>query len=367
MQNLSAHSFKSLLLVIVVCMALGGCQKTDPTVPAPNFTSESLPKDEQLRERIERVLDHTLNQRRLNTRDHAAWQIVHALLAFGNQLQIEHEGKLIPAQQWLLDGHSLTGWNLRPGDRGVVVPVEVGSKTGQGHPDQWLGYLSQTGLPPTTKLVVASKDYTVRDLLTQAQWDLTPGMEGSWTLMAVSHPLYWKLNDPWQSRNGETWTVERLAEMEARAQVVGGSCGGTHRLYAIAMAVNQKMLQDKLSPKQLTGGWLVADERVQEFKNLCREKFQNRDGTFSGHYFVRPGIVPDISDQIGTTGHIFEFLVASMSDAELREPWMLAACDRLVTLMDQARDVPLDCGGLYHAAHGLILYRDRLLGGAKGE
>ncbi len=361
---------KSLLLLVVVCLAFGGCQKSESAAPAPSFTSETLPKDDQLRERIDRVLDHTLNQRRLNTKDHAAWQIVHALLAFGDQLQIEHEGQLVPALQWLLDGNTLTGWNLRPGDRGVVVPVEVGSKTGQGHPDQWLGYLSQTGLDPTTKLVVAGKDYTVFDLLTQAQWDLTPGMEATWTLMAVGNPHYWNLDDPWQSRNGQTWTVEELARMEGdelKSQVVGGSCGGTHRLYALAMAVNQKLINDNLKPEQLTGGWIVADKTVQKYKNLCRDKFQNRDGTFSGHYFTRPGMVADISDQIGTTGHIFEFLVASMSDAELREPWMLAACDRLVTLMDQARDVPLDCGGLYHAAHGLLLYRDRLLGGAKGE
>lgn len=366
MQKSSVRVSASLLFLAGVLL-LTGCQKKETVAPAPTFASDTLPKDDQLRERIDRVIDHTLNQRRLNTKDHAAWQIVHAMLAFGDQLQIEHDGQLVPALQWLLDGNSLTGWNLRPGDRGVIVPVEVGSKTGQGHPDQWLGYLSQTGLDPQTKIKVAGQDRTINDLLTQAQWDLVPGMEATWTLMAVGNPRYWNINDSWKSRNGETWTVERLAEMEGKAQVVGGSCGGTHRLYALAMAVNQKLVNENLKPEQLTGGWKVADARVQEFKNLCRDKFQNRDGTFSGHYFVRPGMVADISDQVGTTGHIFEFLVAAMSDEELRQPWMLAACDRLVTLMDQARDVPLDCGGLYHAAHGLMLYRDRLLSGTTGQ
>jgi hypothetical protein len=374
MQIAAASPFKLLLLLAVVFSTLSGCRNKDSAAPMPSFTSKTLSKEEEQREltarleRIDKIIDHTLNQRRLNTKDHAAWQIVHALLPFGEQLQIEHEGKLVPALQWLLDGNPLTGWNLRPGDKGVVVPVEVGSKTGQGHPDQWLGYLSQTTLDPDTKIKVAGKDYTIRDLLTQAQWDLTPGMEATWTLMAVGTPKYWNLNTPWQSRNGETWTVERLAGMEGdelKSVIVGGSCGGTHRLYALAMAVKQKMLQDKVSPEQLTGGWKVADDTVQKYIELCRDKFQNRDGTFSGHYFVRPGKVADISDQIGTTGHIFEFLVAAMSDEELHEPWMVAACDRMLTLMEQARDIPLDCGGLYHAAHGLMMYRDRLKSGAE--
>ena len=370
MQLSSLRLSLPLLLLAAALFSVGGCQKKEADAPPPVFTAEKLPQEDQLRERIDRVLDHTLNQRRLNTKDHAAWQIVHAILAFGNDLQIEHEGQLVPALQWLLDGNTLTGWNVRPGDRGVVVPVEIGSKTGQGHPDQWLGYLSQTGLDPKTKIVVGGKDYTINDLLTQALWDLTPGMEATWTLMAVGNPNYWDLNKSWTSRNGQTWTVEDLAKMEgteSSAAIVGGSCGGTHRLYALAMAVNQKLINDNLKPEQLTGGWRVADDTVQKYKKLCRVKFQNPDGTFSGHYFTRPGMVADISDQIGTTGHIFEFLVSSMSDSELREPWMVAACDRLVTLMDQARDVPVDCGGLYHAAHGLILYRDRILSGTTGQ
>jgi hypothetical protein len=377
MQIFDAAHFKSLLLLAVLSLTFVGCQKPETAASKPTFTSKTLTKEEEQREltaraeRIEKILDHTLNQRRLNSKDHAAWQIVHALLAFGDQLQIEHEGKLVPALQWLLDGNTLTGWNLRPGDHGIVVPVEVGSKTGQGHPDQWLGYLTQTGLDPNTKIIVGGKDYTIKDLLTQAQWDLTPGMEATWTLMAVGHPLYWNLEDSWKSRNGETWTVEKLAKIEGdevKSPVKGGSCGGTHRLYALAMAVNQKLVKDNLKPEQLTGGWKDAETTVKKYKRLCRDEFQNRDGTFSGHYFVRPGMVADISDQIGTTGHIFEFLVSAMSDAELREPWMVAACDRMLTLMEQARDIPLDCGGLYHAAHGLMMYRDRiLLNDAKGE
>ena len=67
----------------------------------------------------------------------------------------------------------------------------------QGHPDQWLGYLSQCGLAPCgrggvpldARLVVNGRDFTVADLLSQAQADIAPGQEATWTLMAFSSYL----------------------------------------------------------------------------------------------------------------------------------------------------------------------------------
>jgi hypothetical protein len=76
---------------------------------------------------------------------HGAWQVVHGILAFGREFPLQHDGTESAAVDYLLDGGRLTGWNLRSGSPGVVAVVEEGSTTGQGHPDQWLGYLSQCG------------------------------------------------------------------------------------------------------------------------------------------------------------------------------------------------------------------------------
>ena len=35
------------------------------------------------------------------------------------------------------------------------------------------------------------------------------------------------------------------------------------------------------------------------------------------------------------------------------------AATRLVTLLEQTSDIDVECGALYHAAHGLLLYRQR--------
>ena len=90
--------------------------------------------------------------------------------------------------------------------------LEAGSKTGEGHPDQWLGYLSQCGVQLDDPLVVGGKTYHVRDVLTQAQWDIYDGMEASWTLMAAI--TYLPLNDKWKAKDGSEWSIERIVKME---------------------------------------------------------------------------------------------------------------------------------------------------------
>ena len=53
-----------------------------------------------------------------------------------------------------------------------------------------------------------------------------------------------------------------------------------------------------------------------------------------------------------------------LPDEELKADWMKRAALFLCDLLDATMDQDLECGGLYHAVHGLILYRDRLYGAA---
>jgi hypothetical protein len=64
--------------------------------------------------------------------------------------------------------------------------------------------------------------------------------------------------------------------------------------------------------------------------------------------------------RLGATGHVFEVLALALADDRLQEPWVTRAADRLVTLLEQTADLDVECGGLYHAAHGLALYRRRI-------
>lgn len=126
---------------------------------------------------------------------------------------------------------------------------------------------------------------------------------------------------------------------------------------ALALAVNRYLAQGHA----LEGEWQEADSRIQETIQVARD-YQDPTGAFSVHYFQRPGRSADLDQTLGTTGHMLEYLAMSATDRQLREPWMRRAAERLCQLFQLTRDVPLECGGLYHAAHGLIIYRQRVFG-----
>ncbi len=308
------------------------------------------------------MLAHARDGRRLDASVHGAWQVVHGILAFGRDFPLTHDGTDSAALDYLLDGGRLTGWNLRAGSSGVIALLEEGSNTGQGHPDQWLGYLSQCGrhgIPRDTKLVVGKKTFTVNDLLIQAQADIRPGQEATWTLMALS--AYLPPDATWTASDGSKWSTERVVEMEADADIVSSACGGAHRLYGLVAAVKKHLAATGRTPDQLSGGWATAQDVIDECIDRAW-RFQQADGSFSIHSFERPGTSADVFAKLSATGHIFEVLSLALDDERLAEPWVSRAAERLVTLLEQTSDVDVECGALYHAAHGLLLYRDRVCG-----
>ncbi|MBX3413213.1 MAG: ADP-ribosylation factor-directed GTPase activating protein isoform b [Pirellulales bacterium] len=345
-------------LVVLAALGLSGCSQEvalDEMPTAPLAVQESdLPSDEEIRTHIDQVLAYT-GARHLNAQEHAAWQVVHGIVGFGRGLQMYNQGELVSALDYLLAGGTLRGWNLFPGDHGLETLLEQGSKSGQGHPDQWLGYLSLCGLEADQTIVVQGKTFTVNDLVTQAQWDIYDGMEASWTLMGLS--TYLPLDAKWTARDGSEWTLDRICEMEAAQNLGESACGGSHRMCALTVAVNRYLAEGG----ELNGGWLSADQKIRQTVDICR-RFQQADGCFSTSYFERPGNSPDLSLRMSTTGHTLEFLTYALNDEELKEPWVTAAVVRLCKIFDQTRDLPMECGGLYHSARALQNYRLRRFG-----
>ncbi len=331
-----------------------GCDK-----PAEKTVETSLPSDGQLCDRLDRAHDFTYTKRHLNTNDQAAWQIVHGALVYGRDFHIYHDGKLVSALDYLLGGGELRGWTMRKGDHGLTAVVEAGSKMGQGHPDQWLGYLSQCGLSPDGPIVVAGQTYKVQDLITQAQWDIFDGMEATWTLMAFS--TYLPLDAEWTAKNGTKWNIERIVRMETAQDLGMSACGGTHRMYGLTTAVNRYLAEGGKLTDNSDGTWEKARQKIRDAVAACKE-YQQPDGSLSTNYFSRPGTSADIAARISTTGHALEFLMVALNDEELKEPWVTRAVLHLVGCFEKTQSFDLECGALYHAAHGLDLYRARRFG-----
>lgn len=314
-----------------------------------------FPSDEELCRRINRAVSFGRANRHLDGSQNAAWQVVHGLLAFGKDFEIYENGKLVPALDYLLNGGELNGWKLRKGDHGVQSILEPGSKTGMGHPDQWLGYLSQSGLSKDEPLMVAGQKYTIEDMLTQSEWDIYPGMEATWTLMAFA--TYLPLDAEWTARDGSEWTIDRIVDMEADQKIEDSPCGGTHRLFGLAVALNHHLA----AGGQVTGVWAKADRKIQQAVAQAKANQQN-DGSFSAQYFTRPAFADDIDRRIGVSGHTFEFLSLALSEKQVVEPWMTRGLVALLDMLERTEQVELECGGLYHAMHGLELYRLRRFG-----
>ena len=358
------------VLLILLLLPLTGCDQANSAANGPLIDRNELPTDDEIREQLDKALDLTF-ARELDVDEQAAWQILHGALAFGRDFQVNYKGNRVSAVDHILQGGPMQGWTVQQGfelseteqsstpDRryGLRALLEEGSKAGQGHADQWFAVLAQCELPPTQAIEARNRTYLMEDYLRQIQLEVHRNelQEYSWTLIGLT--TYLDTDAEWHDIDGGHWSIEQLVEIEADHEIGDGACGGTHRLIGLSMALNQRLAQER----KLSGPWLLADERVRAAIENAR-KFQNPDGSFSSHYVLRPGTSPDLAQNLGTTGHVLEFLAVSMTAEELQQLWVKRAVLNLCDLFQKTKAIPLECGALYHAAHGLALYRERVFG-----
>ena len=151
--------------------------------------------------------------------------------------------------------------------------------------------------------------------------------------------------------------------MEASQDLADSACGGTHRMYALAIARNKYLENGGKLSADPNGVWEQVDKKIQDTATAARE-YQQPDGSFSTNYFSRAARSAEIGDRISTTGHVLEFLTVALDDeqtqAALGHPGR--AAPGAMPGDDEKHD--LECGALYHAVHGLKIYRERIYGPA---
>ena len=356
----------SAVCLSISCMV--GCESRSDRMDVATADSSSTSKSpnvsapSSLIEFVDRTLSENRDRRLLSVDRNAAWQVAHGAVAYGLELPLDVDGNRTPALGYLFSGGAMRGWQLSTGPVHPVTGrpmlkafVEAGSYVGQGHVDQFLGYISQNHLPLDLEVLVDNQKLTLEDWGRTAQWEIpnNPYREYSWTLIALTNLFP---NDyEWQAADGKTWTLEPLVEFEAKQDLTDSPCGGMHRLMGLAHAVKYW----KARGLGFRGGWALADQVVHNAIDTVR-KFQNSDGTFSANYTSRPGTSSDLTTRIGTTGHTLEFVAFALDDKELQAPWVERAVRRLCEMLEAANEVELECGGLYHGLAGLKLYRDRM-------
>ena len=326
-------------------------------------------------ERIDRVLADNLKGRRLSTDVHGAWQIFHGVLAYGPDFEVQSGDGLVKVIDYVLRGGSLKGFALRSGDRfdppstgdakalsvdplvtrGIRADMDPGTKLGQGHRDQWLAYLTACSLPMDQVIQTLDGPRRLDLWLRQVEWDVPLNFEReySWTLMALMP--YRSTEHRWTARDGQDYSIESLLRSEIDQLSPSSACGGAHRLTAISTALNKR----KSEGAPVTGVWSDAQDLVDVAIEQSFE-YQNADGSFSSNYFEREGWSLDVSTAIGTTGHTLEFIAKGGTDSILQAEATIKAANSLCKMLEQTKELDLECGALYHALSGLQIYRRRL-------
>ena len=65
---------------------------------------------------------------------------------------------------------------------------------------------------------------------------------------------------------------------------------------------------------------------------------------------------------MGSAGHVMEFLATALDKEELQQPWVKRAVLDVCKTFRKTKPVDVECGALFHAAHGLVLYREKVFG-----
>ena len=348
-------------------LSLSGCPLAiTPVGPESEPPQQSDPELTTVKALVDQVLEKEYATRGLSTAQNGAWQIFHGILAYGDRFMVDTSAGTQPALEYLRAGGFCNGFNPVIGDPlentngdstryGLRVDLEPETKIGQGHRDQWLAVISQTGLPLSTPWIVNEYDFTLEDWMRQAEQDIPRNLENefSWTMIPLS--IYRPTDYRWKARDGKTYSVESLLDHESSVSLQQSACGGTHRLIGIASTLNKRRAEGQ----PMTGVWESAQRRVDQGVQLAKAN-QNPDGSYSSAYMHRTGWCRDLGEMLGTTGHVLEFLAIAADDETLQSPWVTRGVERLCSVLQDCQGVDMECGVLYHALHGLVEYQRRM-------
>jgi hypothetical protein len=327
--------------------------RLQPTGSPPPRT----PRFERLRKQIASTLA-LYQQRPLNTAHNTPWEVMHGFIAFGIPTQVRvggAVGDLVNAIGWSNMGGRCRGQvMLTTKDAHVQALIGPGV---QGHSAQYLAILAQCRVSAQSPIVLQSGTFTVAHLVEEEKLACREKAELTFALIALAH--YLPTDAVWKARDGKEWSLPRLVEEEIVQPIRGAACGGTHRLYGLSYGCQRRLKQNG----RLDGVYLRADKYVRDYQEFTLTKLQNRDGSFSTEWFKYPADRrDDVDRKIQTTGHILEWLVASLEQERLYDPRVVQATEFLAAALAREPDRSWRIGPLGHALHALNIYQERAWG-----
>ena len=334
-----------------------GSNATQATAKPSGAAAPATPRFTKLRTRIAQTLA-TYQKRPLNTAQHTPWEVMHGFIAFGIPTKLRvggPGGDPVNAIGWVNTGGRCGGQVMlaAAGDR-LTALRGIGV---QGHSAQYLAVLAQSRVAMNSPITIQSKAFTVADLVAEEKLACKSGTELTFALIALAH--YLPTDSQWTARDGKPWSLEKLVAEEIEQPIRGAPCGGTHRLFGLAYGCQRRLR----ATGQLDGVYLRADKFVRDYQQFTLTKLQNRDGSFSTEWFkYLADRDDDIDRKIQTTGHILEWLVASLDQDDLFQPRVTAAVEFLNAALAREPSREWKIGPLGHALHALTIYQERAWG-----
>lgn len=327
------------------------------TAKPSGIAAPATARFDKLRSRIAQTLA-AYQRRPLNTAQHTPWEVMHGFIAFGIPTKLRvggPAGDQVNAIGWVNTGGRCGGQVMlaAAGDR-LTALRGIGV---QGHSAQYLAVLAQCRVAMNSPITIQSKVFTVADLVEEEKLSCKSGTELTFALISLAH--YLPTDSAWTARDGKSWSLEKLVAEEIEQPIRGAPCGGTHRLFGLAYGCQRRLR----ATGQLDGVYLRADKFVRDYQQFTLTKLQNRDGSFSTEWFKYPADrEDDIDRKIQTTGHILEWLVASLDQDALFQPRVTAAVEFLSASLAREPSREWKIGPLGHALHALTIYQERAWG-----
>lgn len=278
------------------------------------------------------------------------WAVMHALLAFGPDYELQHGNSRVNAIGWMChNGTCRTQRIFTPRGRGFVPNVGGGV---QGHEGQFLAILAQSNVPLDYPIQIGANKFKVEDLVRYEMATCKERSELTFKLIGLSY--YLDSNKQWRANDGRIWSIQKLIQEELAQPVVGAACGGTHRLMGFSFSVRQRSMQGQ----PINGQFARADQFVRNYVDYTWT-LQNPDGSFSTSWYEGRGNEPNDERKVQTTGHMLEWLMYTLPDHEINQPRVQKSIDFLLSKIYDKKEHKWPIGPRGHATRAVALYHGR--------
>ena len=324
---------------------------------------------ESLLARAERVIAK-VHARPLSSERNTPWAVMHAVIAYEKDLWVldTADGKKVGGIEYLCRRAKYDGKRIFRDNRGQPALPTRGLSYGmrasfkvQDHVDQFLMTFADAGVSLKEPIVAeGGRKFTVGDMLAASQANMTDSQEVGWTLVVAA--TYLPLDAKWKARSGKQYTLEGIAAIAIRRDPRRETEGGPHHLYGVAYALEKYRAKHE---GPLSGTWAAARAYLDQYAALAK-KYQLDDGAFSVAMFRGSRAASSPRQMVWATGHTIEWLCVALTAEQLREAWVQKGVAALLAVMEKTPIESLSEGGLYHAAHALRRYKEKVGGKQRG-